>query len=94
MIVYEWTIEGILPDGDIEEVEHAESYREALQIADAMDYSKTRICLVRDSGPRLENREWGYVRDNQLTTFEESDGIPTETKIPNRYINEVERAHA
>jgi hypothetical protein len=85
-VVYEWTVEGIDEHGDIIEVEHVERFEDAQALAMELDYPTTRVCLVRDSGPRLEERLWAYIENGVVPeTFSDSAGEDTGVKVPKKF---------
>lgn len=86
MTQYEWTIEAVNKDGDIEDVDHADSKDDALKLAKATKAHSVNVCLVRDSGPRLETRMWAYLKNGVLpATFSDSEGCDTGVKVPKRF---------
>ena len=79
MTAYEWISESTDEHGDIEDVQHCDSKESAIELGG-------RVCLVRDSGPRLETRMWAYLKDGTLPeTFSDSSGEDTGVKIPKRF---------
>lgn len=89
---YEWVIEALdLPDTDddakIIDVDHADTYREALSRAEQHEHA--RIGLVRDTD---ETRAWAYVYLGQLpATLQDAFGRDV-AKVPVRYREQFDRA--
>lgn len=85
-VVYEWIVEGIDEHGDIQEVDHFESLEMALSAASDTGYIVARVCLVRDSGHRLQDRVWAYVDGRNVPeTFSDSGGADTGIKVPKKF---------
>lgn len=96
---YEWLIEIIdldggsddLDDADIIEVNHADTYAEALKYAESQE-QPVRIGLVRDRGNDLDgllDRQWAYLTAGTMGTLPECfDGG---AKVPARFHNELKR---
>ena len=84
MVVYEWIVEALDEYGDIDDVFHAADFMDAIGWAAASP--QKRICLVRDSGPRLETKLWAYLENGTLpATFSDSAGDDSGVKVPNRF---------
>lgn len=94
-IDYEWSVETIVDDEEdetVEEIDHFESYQEALtfiQIAEpAVPGGRFSIVLVKEYYDTGDFRAWATVEDGVMP--EEFDD---ESKVPKRFIKEVEKAH-
>jgi hypothetical protein len=93
-VAYEWVIEPTDDNGDILESLHADTYREAIQVAAQCDYPdqhRVDIGLVRDQGSDsegIEDRQWAYMtEDGKLP--ECFDGG---SKVPQRFHAELRNA--
>lgn len=94
---YEWIAEQVSADGEeeITNVTTVPSYADALRMP-ADPYCFVRIALVRDYTPSPWGHErlWAYVTDLRLPEhFEDAFGATTETRVPQRFHREVERAN-
>ena len=83
-VTYEWAVEYVNSDGDIENVDHADK-REKLVIRETS--LRTDIALVRITGNDEEGefgRGYAYVVDGKLEShFDSGD------KVPARYMREA-----
>lgn len=93
-IGYEWVIEPEDNDGDIIEVSHRDTLREALEDADAYlenpEVADVAIGLVRDAGDEIEgvqDRQWAYLEDNGELPYEFDGGA----RVPQRFHEEARR---
>lgn len=97
MILYEWVIEAVDEHGDIQDVDHADTFAEALRAAATMKHAhgmEVEIALVRErwDGPKdsenLENRQWAYLGQGDVLPAKFDGGAA----VPPRFRTEVERA--
>lgn len=91
-VSYEWVIEELAgPDGDdvdIIDVDHADTYAEAL--TRAAQHTHARIGLVRDDD--RTGRSWSYVSGGQLAPYlEDADGRRV-CPMPGKWWDQYERA--
>jgi hypothetical protein len=82
----EWLIEEIDEHDDIVNVNHAETYAQAVQFANGV--SKVRIGLVRDL-PRLGGRSWAYIVDGKLPEYFTDAYDDNTARVPLKYHNAV-----
>jgi hypothetical protein len=92
---YEWVIETLEDEGeDIAEVNHAETYAEALRWASSIE-GRYDIGLVRDVGNDLvgiTDRAWAYVKEGALPeTFSYGAGEDSGIRVPKRFHEELAR---
>lgn len=99
-ITYEWAIEGEDDDGDIQDVDHADTFAEALvrQAALAPKWPKVNIALTRISGndfDGINERGYSYYRDGKLEPNfsdgwnEDGSGWGNLDPVPQRFHKEV-----
>lgn len=78
MIGYEWVIEEVDEHGDIQSVNHADTFHKAIQVAAATQVPEgwhVDVGLVRDRWTEedgVEDRQWAYLEDGKLP--QEFDG--------------------
>ena len=87
-IVYEWDVEWVDENGDIEEHMHQSSFSDCLKEADSPEEGMTkRIVLVRDSD---KGRSWAYLRNDGTLPhhFLDASDKPV-ARIPIRFSKEV-----
>jgi hypothetical protein len=95
-IGYEWSVETILDsddDEEVQDVDHFESYQQALdftQTRDPADGDGNRfaIVLVKEYYTAGDFRAWATVEDGVMP-----DEFDDDTKVPKRFIEEVAKAH-
>ena len=100
-VQYEWLIETLdldncptddADDADIIEVNHADTYAEALKWAESQE-QPVRIGLVRDRGNDIDgviDRQWAYLSAGTMGTLPKYfDGG---TPVPARFHNELKRS--
>lgn len=90
-VYYEWDVEEVDVNEDIQHHNHTASYVEAKRIAETPDEigMTSRIVLVRDDD---KGRAWAYMEDGKLPEhFEDAHGVEI-AKVPKRFNAEVERA--
>jgi hypothetical protein len=96
---YEWVIEPLGSGDEIEDVDHADTYQEALdRYADDLEMGIHRFGLVCDSGSRSAffdgtfERSWAYVENGVLPShFSNASGEST-YYVPQKYHRQVEKA--
>ena len=104
MVEYEWDVEEVTAsasddyeEGEVLDHNHQGSYADCLTwIRDCPppEGSRWEIVLVRDTTAKYwgTDRSWAYVENGKLPEFF-TDGCGDEdTKVPKRFIKEVERA--
>lgn len=80
-VSYEWKVEFIDDFDDIQDYEHEEANAAGLsraviaagKVADYLNCTRSRICLVRDEGgdvEGLQDREHAYIREGVLLNYE------------------------
>lgn len=85
---YEWDVEEVASNGDIEEHNHVESYAQARRLADYLNGTGQRadVVLVRDDDRK---RAWAYIENGVLPeSFEDAMGAAY-YKVPKAYHTEV-----
>lgn len=97
MIGYEWIVEeveetGVENEVDVIDVNHWDTYRQAVQRADMLraEGKQVQIGLTRDSGDEtdgLQDRQWAYLEDGRLPP--QFDGG---ARVPQRFHAEVANA--
>ena len=95
---YEWCVETVLRNGDIEDLDFADSLAEAkswvCENADDCEHDY-RIVLLRTVGNDLEgetDRLYAYLEDNGLMPEFFSDfGYSTKVRVPQKYQREAQR---
>lgn len=109
-VTYEWHIECADEHGDVNHVDFADTYADALASqavwAEDGEYAKISIALVRTEGNECDGINWrgyAYVQDGKLETdFSTFHGAgPNEDQpahdgpdVPQRFHNEVVKAAA
>lgn len=90
--VYEWAAE-LERDGEIFDVQRADTIADASEALLAFDAEKIRLVLIRETGDDtrgLTGRLWAYARNGMLPSyFEDADGSPTHTAVPKRFHREI-----
>ena len=95
-VSYEWLVEVIDVNGDIEDVRHYDSAID--MIADVANEQATghsvNYGLVRDafSNMGIGCRSWAYVKDGKLSNVTFDAGDIEIASVPKRLINEFDRA--
>jgi len=89
MVSFEWVIEGVDEFGDIQDVNHTDSLKKALEVAEIVktEWPRVEIGLVRDRGDEidgLQDRQWAYLTDGVLPT--KFDGG---AQVPKRFLEAV-----
>ena len=92
-IFYEWAIETIDASGDIEDVDHRDTFAEVLQVikGGATDGCSYRVALTRlrycnNDRDQLIERSYAYLDDGKLPAeFEDGDMC----RVPARFHKEV-----
>ena len=90
---YEWGVELVIDDEDIEDTFHFDSFAEAKQEAEKpREGYRSVIVLIREQGSEdrgVEDRQWAYFEDDG-TLPEEFDGG---NRVPKRFHQEVAKAN-
>ncbi len=87
---YEWDVETVDMNGDVQDHDHKASYAECLTVAPpAAGETHSRV-LVRDDD---NGRSWAYIEDDKLPEhfLDAYDRIVA--KVPVTFYREVEKAH-
>jgi hypothetical protein len=90
-VYYEWDVEEVDENEDIQNHNHTSSYTKAKEVAAIPNEGGiiSRIVLVRDDD---NCRSWAYMEDGKLPEwFEDAYGAEV-AKVPKRFIKEVENA--
>ena len=91
-VAYEWIVEFLADDGDIEETTQWDSYADAVKCQ--LEGGKSDLGLVRDfwyDDGTLVSREWAYVKDGKLPEYF-GDGLGNDaggSKVPQRFHKEI-----
>jgi len=93
-VYYEWDVEEIDENDDIQDHYHCDSYASAKAINEAVPAEGTSmtscIVLVRDDdNTRTGCRSWAYLEDGKLPEyFEDAHGVEI-AKVPKRFHAEI-----
>ncbi len=91
-IIYEWTVENIDEDGDIQDSHFADTITDVLLMIDE-DYPRNDIGLIRKEGNDADGVQeiyYAYLKDGKLPdVFTDSGGNDVGIKVPSRFINEA-----
>jgi hypothetical protein len=91
-VVYEWDVETIDLNGDIQDHDHRNTYAEVLSVsmrAPPVSGEKHAIVLVRDDD---NGRSWAYMENGKLPEYFEDAYQQEVAKVPKRFHAEVARA--
>lgn len=86
MISYEWALESVNVDDDIEDSYFSDSLKE-VKNTEPCDGCTGRIALIRNDGNEddgLKDRQYAYFQNGMLVMYFDG-GI----KVPKRFLNEV-----
>lgn len=82
-VSYEWDIETVDEQGDVENHHHADRLADLPPLQ-----ANQRLVLVRDYGCEadgLEDRQWAYVEEGVLPEFFQTTGGADDAAVPERF---------
>lgn len=88
---YEWSIESLDSDGEIEDVDFGETLKEI-----GLPSETQRLCLVMRTSNGVDNMEsfWAYeICGNLPPFFEDASDYPTTHRVPKKFVSELKRAY-
>lgn len=94
---YEWIVETLDEDGNVEDVAHWATYAEALVWAATLQQQERDVDVglywrkVDDDDPFFFDEAWAYIDEGSLPVFFEDAYGVQKTKVPQRFHREVEK---